>query len=205
MPARQASANAGASGARGPRTSFDRQVSAKLTELRKKPRTNTPNGARQVDPDKPLTQMQRDFVRIWASGETINSAAIRAGYSDGGSMAYRLSVMPNIRALYEREKALYEEAAQMTRKKVMDGILEGIECAKLVSEPAAMINGWKTIGQMCGYFEPRKQTIDINVHGNVTYERITKLSDAELLKIIQEGAQQDLKLLEHGDDADEAA
>ena len=46
---------------------------------------------------------------------------------------------PNILRLYNEEKRKYEEASQMTRKKVMDGLLEGIEMAKLIAEPATVI------------------------------------------------------------------
>lgn len=158
--------------------------------------------AEAVDPDKPLTEKAKLFVKFWAQGESISSAAARAGYGDGATYAYRLVHYPQVKALYAAEKRAYEEAAQMTRKKVMDGLLEGIEMAKLAGEPASVITGWKTIGQMCGYFEPVKRTVDINISGNVTMQQMSKLSDAELLRVIQQGVQHDLQQLTHdeGDD-----
>jgi hypothetical protein len=57
--------------------------------------------------------------------------------------------------------------------------------AKLTSEPASMINGWKTVGQMCGYFEPVKRTLDVNINGNVNIKRLESMSDNELLKLIK--------------------
>lgn len=150
-----------------------------------------------VDPNKPLTEKAKLFIKFWAQGESISSASARAGYGDGATYAYRLTRFPQAIALYQQEKRLYEEASQMTRKKVMDGLLEGIEMAKLVSEPASVINGWKTIGQMCGYFEPVKRRLDINVTGSIEMRRLNALSDAELLKAIQQGAAAELELLEH--------
>ena len=97
-----------------------------------------------------------------------------------------MAKMPNILALYNEEKAKYEEAAQMTRQRVMDGLLEAVEMAKLMAEPATMVSGWREIGKMCGYFEPKKVDINVNVTGNVIHQRLNQLSDAELLKIIQD-------------------
>lgn len=160
------------------------------------------NIADHVDPNKPLTDKAKLFVKFWAQGESITAASARAGYGDGATYAYRVSKFPQAVALYQEEKRLYEEASQMTRKRVMDGLLDGIEMAKLAGEPASIITGWKTVGQMCGYFEPVKRTLDININGNVTMQQMSKLSDAELLRVIQQGVQHDLELLEH-DSADD--
>jgi phage terminase small subunit len=148
--------------------------------------TTTMAAAAMVPADKPLTTQQRLFVQHWAKGETIPNAMARAGYNDQPSYGYRMAKMPNILALYNEEKAKYEEAAQMTRQRVMDGLLEAVEMAKLMAEPATMVSGWREIGKMCGYFEPKKVDINVNVTGNVIHQRLSQLSDAELLKIIQE-------------------
>lgn len=137
-----------------------------------------------VDPDKPLTDMQRAFVKFWAQGESIPSASARAGYNDSAAYAYRLVKMPNVLKLYHEEKRLYEEASQMTRKKVMDGLLEGIEMAKLMAEPASVINGWKTVGQMCGYFEPVKKKVEITVKGQIAMQKMELLTDEQLLAML---------------------
>ncbi len=152
--------------------------------------------AETIDPTKPLTEKAKLFVKFWAQGESVSSASARAGYGDGATYAYKLTRFPQVIALYNEEKRLYEEASQMTRKKVMDGLLEGIEMAKLVSEPASVINGWKTIGQMCGYFEPVKRRLDINVSGSIEMSRLNRMSDAELLQAIQKGAAAELALIE---------
>lgn len=132
-------------------------------------------------PDKPLTDLQREFVRIWAQGESINSAAYRAGYKDAAA-AYITARMPAALALYEAEKKAYEEAAQMTRKRVMDGLLEAAEMAKLMAEPASMVSAWKEIGKMCGYYEPTKLKIDVTTNGQ--RQRMERMSDAELEKLV---------------------
>lgn len=159
--------------------------------------------AETIDPNKPLTEKAKLFVKYWAQGESITAASARAGYGDGASYAYKLVHFPQAVALYKEEKRLFEEANQMTRKKVMDGLMDGIELAKIAGEPASVISGWKTVGQMCGYFEPVKRTLDINVNGSIDVKRMNRMSDADLLKVIQEGVQAELQLLEEKRDDDD--
>ena len=158
-----------------------------LAPAREYVNTGTKAGAMLISPDKPLTEKQRLFVVLWAKGDSIPSASLRAGFADGGSMAYRMVRMPNILALKAKYEALYQEASQMTRQKVMDGLLEAVDMAKLMSEPATMVAGWREIGKMCGYFAPVEVKMKVDVSGSVVVDRLNGMSDAELLKIITSG------------------
>ena len=150
--------------------------------------TSTMAAAASVDPDKPLTEQQRLFAMFWAQGDSVPNAMARAGYSTAQySYGYRMQKMPNVLALYHEEKRKYEEAAQMTRKKVMDMLLEAYDAAKLTSEPASMVSAAREIGRMCGYYEPTKTTLEISVNGSISVDRMNRLSDEELLKIIEQG------------------
>ena len=42
----------------------------------------------------------------------------------------------------------------MTRKKVMDMLLESYDMAKLMAEPASMVSAAREIEKMCGYYAP---------------------------------------------------
>ena len=145
--------------------------------------------AEVIDPDKPLTEKQRLFVQHWAKGDSIQSASRRAGYNDGAAIAYRMVKMPNILKLKAEYEAKWEATGAMTRQKVMDGMLEAIEMAKMMAEPSSMIAGWREIGKICGYYAPVEHRVKVDVSGNVIVDRLNRLSDAELLKIIQGGAQ----------------
>lgn len=151
--------------------------------------TSTYEGAALVSPDKPLTELQKAFVRLWASGETILSASIKAGYSDGGTYAYRLVHQPNILKLYNEEKRAFEAANDMSRKKVMDGFMDGIEMAKMLGEPASVIAGWREVGKMCGYYEPVKVRHEISIEGKILVDRMNRMSDEDLMKLIADNAQ----------------
>lgn len=160
--------------------------------------TGTIEGAKQVSADKPLTDKQKLFVKFWAEGDSIGGASRRAGYADGGTAAGRMVHMPNILALKAKYGAEYEKAGEMTRKEVMDGLKESIEMAKLLAEPATMIQGWKTVAQMCGYMAPVETKLKIDLSGNVTMTKLTQMSDAELLEMIEKGRNAP-QLLGHSD------
>lgn len=136
------------------------------------------------NPDRRLTEMQMMFVRHWAAGESILAASSRAGYADGGTYAYRLAKDPAVIKIYEREKKLYAESCQMTRAKVMEGFLEAAQMAKIQADPTAMTGAWREVGKMCGYYEPVRKVIDVNVNGQIT-QKVERMDDETLLKIIK--------------------
>ena len=150
--------------------------------------TSTYEGAEQIDPNKPLTEKQKLFVKFWAEGDSIHSASQRAGYADGGALAYRMIRMPHILKVYNAEKLAYEEASGHTRKSVMDMLQESFDMAKLLAEPSSMVAAAREIGKMCGYYAPVETRLKVDVQGNVVHQRLSNLSDAELLKMISEGA-----------------
>lgn len=153
--------------------------------VRTAPNTSTMAVAAAVSPDKPLTDKQKAFAYARAKGESIPNAMAIAGYNEQPSYGYRLDKMPNVQALIRQEAALYAEASQMTRKKVIDMQMEAFEMARLMAEPASMVSAAREIGKICGLYEPQK----IEVSSTVKHEmhRYGQLSDAELLKIIMEG------------------
>lgn len=173
---------------------------ARIQKLREtSPTTTTNAGVAKANPNRPLTEKQRLFVKFWAEGDSILGASYRAGYSDDGTLAYRLAKDPAIKKIYDMEKALYEESCQMTRKRVMEGFLEAAEMAKVMADPTALTGAWREIGKMCGYYEPVKRTIDVNVTGNVTVKQLERLSTDELVKIVT-GEITDVEFKEVDDD-----
>lgn len=150
--------------------------------------TSTYEGAMQVSPDKPLTEKQKLFVKLWAQGETILAASLKAGYADHGTYAYRMVRMPNVLALYDAEKRAYEEAAGMSRKKVMDMLLESYQAAKTLDEPSSMVSAAREIGRMCGYYEPVRVKHEVSVEGKMLVERVNALSDEQLIEMIAQAS-----------------
>jgi len=148
--------------------------------------TSSHANAALVSPDKPLTEKQKQFVKHWAQGESITSASVRAGYNDGATIAYRMVRMPNILALKHEYEKKYEKEAQMSRALVLEGFKDAIAMATLMSEPMSMIAGWREIGKLCGYYAPVETRVKMSVEGSVVMERLSSLSDAELLEMVED-------------------
>jgi len=131
-----------------------------------------------------LTQKQKLFVDALLHGQSQSMAARSAGYGNANVEASRLMKKPKIHEALQHLQRKYERASQMSRKKVMDGMLEAIEMAKIQAEPATMVNGWREIGRMCGYYAAEKRVLDINITAKRAVDKLETLTDAELLEMI---------------------
>lgn len=178
--------------------------------------TGKPSGSQKVkaltDPTFNLTDQQKIFVDQIMKGTSAMHAARAAGYSDPQANAYRVLNSPNIQQAIRYLHKKHEKKADMTRKKVMDGFLEAIEMAKIQAEPSVMVNGWREVGRMCGYYAPETKKIDINITAKRVIDKLETLSDSELAEMIEESANviegeasEVLNLLQAADDAGYAA
>lgn len=134
-----------------------------------------------------LSPQQELFAKRMADGLPVMTACRLVGFKD---LTYGAELLkrPKIRARIKELHAQKERAAQMTMKRVMQGFLDAIEQAKMMAEPATQIAGWREIGKMCGYYAPEVKRIDLNVSGQIV-GRLESLSDAELLKVVNDNAQ----------------
>lgn len=140
-------------------------------------------------PDQPLTEMQRQFViNIGEHGMNHTAAARAAGFNHPTVQGSQLMRQPKIRAAIATAREAYAKASGMTRQKVIDGFIESIDMARIKSDPLTMIAGWREVGKMCGFYEPSKSKIEISVNGKVMLEKLSSMSDAELLQLTQEHA-----------------
>lgn len=168
--------------------------------------TSTMAAAASVSPDKPLTDKQKAFVKAIAEGNPIPTAMQVAGYNEQISYGYRMMKMPNIKRALAVYQAEYAAAAELSRKDVMNMLKEAYDMAKLMSEPSSMVSAAREIGKMCGYYEPHKVQVDINMTGAVKFGQ---LSDAELFAMIEKAAREaeaaEISLLESSDNDDASA
>lgn len=149
---------------------------------------NTKEFAQMRNPDRPLTEKQVLTVKYWSEGDTLRNALIRAGYNESSTptltMTYRND--PAILKAYHAAVEKVEKAADFSRKKFMDGLQDAADLAKLLAEPSTMVAAYREMGKACGYYEPQKVSIDVNVKGNVLLQRLNSMSDEELLRIAGE-------------------
>jgi phage terminase small subunit len=135
-----------------------------------------------------LSEQQAIFVAAIVKGDQPGLAARKAGYKSPEVNGHTVLKSAKVQAAIKYSYAKYAAAAQMTRKKVMDGLLEAINIAKIQADPGVMVAGWREIGKMCGFYAPEVRKIDISVTTRRVVDQLEVLSDEELLKIVDESA-----------------
>ena len=131
----------------------------------------------------PLTTAQKGFVKLVAEGMAQGAAAHACGYKHPAQVANQLMKKPHVKKALAIAREEYAKASAMSKKKVMDGFLDAIAQAKTLADPSAQIQGWNSIAKMCGYFEPTKHKIEVDIKGKVIVEKLQTLSDDDLLKL----------------------
>lgn len=133
-----------------------------------------------------LTDQQRIFVDAIIKGRAPGTAARMAGYAQPDSQGYLILKSPKVQEAVRYLHKKHEKAADMSRKKVMDGLLEAIEIAKIQADAGVMVSGWREIGKMCGYYAPEVKKIDINITAKRVVDKLETLSDEDLLQMVEE-------------------
>lgn len=149
----------------------------------------SPTVTKLTSPLHYLTEQQRLFVDQIIKGKPPIVAARIAGYAQPESQATTIAKSPKVAAAIQFLYKRHEAAAQMTRKKVMDGMLEAIDMARLQADAGNMISGWREIGRMCGYYAPEVKKIDINITAKRVIDKLETLSDDDLVKMIEDSSQ----------------
>jgi site-specific recombinase XerD len=105
---------------------------------------------------------------------------------------------PGVVAEYQKLKAKMEASGNMSREKFMNQLQEAFDMAKLQADPMAMVAATREVGKACGYYAPVEKKITLA--GNVTLDKMNRLSDRELLELVQGTGNQiaeAVELIEH--------
>jgi phage terminase small subunit len=132
-----------------------------------------------------LNDRQRHFVDAVAAGQSATEAAKAAGYSAASAhvRGCRLMKVKAVQDALAEKRAEIAEELELTREKVMRGLLEAVEIARLQADPGAMVKAWSELARMCGYYAPVKQQVDVSVSAKRMVDQFEVMSDAELLRL----------------------
>jgi hypothetical protein len=114
------------------------------------------------------------------------AAAVRAGYSrrTARQIAYELLTRPDVAEAVRAGEAEIAADAKVTRAAVLSGLQEAIDIARGMSDPSAMIAGWREIAKMCGFYAPERAHIHFSAEGLPLRNEFSQMTDAELAKVI---------------------
>lgn len=76
---------------------------------------------------------------------------------------------------------------QITRLDVIEGVIDGIEMARMQGDSGNVIKGWTEVGKILGHYAPEVKKIELSMEQGRLKSKFEALSDEELLAI-QEGA-----------------
>lgn len=133
-----------------------------------------------------LDERQAAFVKLMATTAMTPTACARVvdpNHKRPNELGSDWMHLPQVRIAIASERAKYEAAADITRRKVIDGIVEAIDMARVQADPTCMISGWKEIGKLCGHYEPTKTQLVITFQGRATLDKLERMSDDELLRL----------------------
>ena len=138
-----------------------------------------------------LTAKQQRFIAEYLVDGNGARAAIVAGYGRAGARvrAHRLTRdNAAVQAEIARRQAIERDRLAIDRTAVIAGILSGIELAKERMDGATVIRGWAELGKLMGYYSPQRHQVEVSAAHDAELGRLERLSDAELLKLIGQGA-----------------
>jgi len=127
------------------------------------------------------------FIAEYAVDGNASAAARRAGYSPQSARVNGPRLLRNaaVRDALARNRQETARKCELDRVRVLAGLIEAIDVARVERNAAAMVRGWSEIARICGFYAPERT---VNLHVNVAMKGvITDLetrSDAELVAIV---------------------
>lgn len=133
-----------------------------------------------------LTPRQRLFVDEYVLCNNASEAARRAGYSErtAGAIATENLQKPAIRQAIAALRSDNAARLDLTRQDVLAGILEAIEMARVMADPAAMLAGYRDLARMCGFNEPEVHRVEASPSASAAMARFVAMTDEELAALV---------------------
>jgi len=133
-----------------------------------------------------LTKKQTEFLALYTTCAFLPMKEVcrQAGVTTAQVSQWRLK-SPDFRRQLEIEHRRAERVTGMQRKHVLAGIMEAIDLAKHLKQPAAMITGWKEVGRMCGFYEPDRKEIMLSVDKKEFLKDIKAMTTEQLLEHVK--------------------
>jgi hypothetical protein len=129
-----------------------------------------------------LLPAQEAFVDGVLNGLSNQAAAEAAGRQNGSHMAN----VPKIQAEIAKARAMISDATTLRRVDTINGILDAIQMAKLISDPTAVIRGWVEIGKILGHYAPEVREVHVSMGQARIKSKLEGMSDEDLLRLSEE-------------------
>lgn len=132
-------------------------------------------------PSEVIEKQRKVFADVILEGGSQSEAARIAGYhpASAGTVMRKEDVQ---NYLAEARKEL-SDASTLKRVDVLDILMEAIDMARTLADPAQMINGADKVAKMMGFYAPETLKLEVEGNHNVLASKFKALTDAELYEI----------------------
>ena len=127
------------------------------------------------------TPKQAAFVEATLKGLSATAAAAAAGASSPQSMVSSATVKQQLSVA----RSWLTDTTQITRLNTIEGIIDGIEMARMIGDPGNVIKGWSEVAKILGYYAPEVKQINLNISQQAMRSKFESMSDEELLRLSQ--------------------
>ena len=134
-------------------------------------------------PRKPsaITEKQEAFVEGKLRGLSDVEAKVQAGLSATAATQNVAAV----RAQLEAARRWLTSTTQITRLDVIEGVIDGIEMARMQGDAGNVIKGWTEVAKILGHYAPEVKKIELTMEQGRMRSKLEALSDDELFRISQ--------------------
>ena len=139
-----------------------------------------------VAKQKDIKLKQQTFADAIVTGATQADAARAAGYPPG--KASQVMRQEEIQTLVNQARSELREISTIKKLDVLDIMIEAIDMARTLADPAQMINGAREVGRMMGFYEPETIKIEHSMANGVMATKFKQMTDEELYAIASKQA-----------------
>ena len=132
-------------------------------------------------PRSKLTEKQETYVNNIMEGKSKNSSAKAAGYPSAQGLEKSEAVQREI----AEARAQIQDLTTLRRLDVIEGIMESISCARMMSDPAGIRQGWVEIGKIIGAYAPEVKQINLTIGQERLLSKFQAMSIEDLLSVAE--------------------
>ena len=90
---------------------------------------------------------------------------------------------PEVKKYIAQIQRQEEKKFKISREQVLEGFMEAINDAKLLSEPATQIRGWEQIAKMEGFYAPERRVLELPEDAREMIQTLQNLDTHELARL----------------------
>lgn len=124
---------------------------------------------------------QKAFADAILEGKSQADAARIAGYHP--ATAHKVMRQENIQSYLAEARQEITDISTIKRMDVIEVILEAIDMARTLADPAQMINGADKMAKIMGFYAPETMKLEVTQNTAVLSQKYKQLSDEELFAI----------------------